>query len=80
MIQKRSARSLNERSNHNSTFLKEWSLMKFVMRHHQMEMNKKLNVAVGVGDVAVVAVAVGDAVGGGVVVPSRSAALIPGCP
>ena len=43
-----------------------------------MEMNKKLNVAVAVGDgfgvVAVVAtVGVGD-----VVVPSRSAALIPG--
>ena len=59
--------------------------MKFVMRHHQMKMNKKLNVAVGVGDVGVGAVAVGavvvgDAVGGGVAVPSRSAALIPGCP
>ena len=52
--------------------------MKFVMRHHQMEMNKELNVADAVGDgfgvVAVVAtVGVGD-----VVVPSRSAALIPG--
>ena len=52
--------------------------MKFVMRHHQMEMNKILNVAVGVDDVAVgaVAVAVGAVVGGGVVEPSRSAALI----